>query len=105
MDWFLRSLLPTIRKDVSLNFPQIEEVTLQIVLKYDLIYTQFGYVYTVLPDLPSPDGANAPGESYATDDIIGALSHPYTHPPMGYGFPQGGANSSSTFTPPGSMYP
>ena len=52
MGWFLRSLLPAIRKDVASHFPQTEEATLQIVSKYDLIYAQSGYVYTVLPDLP-----------------------------------------------------
>ena len=56
-------------------------------LKYDLIYTQTGYVYTVLPDLPRPGGANALEAYHIADGIVGALSHPYTHPPMGYGFP------------------
>ena len=104
MDWFLRSLLPPIGKDVASHFPQTEEAALQIALKYDPIYTQSGYVYTVLPDLPRLSGANAPGASHASDGIIGALSHPYAQPPMGYGLPQGGASTSCTFPPPGSMY-
>ena len=66
---------------------------------------KMSHLYTILPNLPRPGGANAPGASHAADGIVGALSHPYTHPPMGYGFPQGGASSSSTFPPPGSMYP
>ena len=37
MDWFLRSLLPPIGKDVASHFPQTEEAALQLVLKYDLI--------------------------------------------------------------------
>ena len=105
MDWFLPSLLAPIGKDVSSHFPQIEEATLQIALKYDLIYAQSGYVYTILPDLPRPGGANAPGASHSIDGIIGALSHLYNQPPMGYGLPQGGASTSSTLPPPGSMYP
>ena len=48
MDWFLRSLLPPIGKYFASHFPQTEEATLQIALKYDLIYAQSGYVYTVL---------------------------------------------------------
>ena len=87
MDWFLRSLLPTIGKDVASHFPHTKEATLKIALKYNLIYAQSGYVYTVLPDLPRPSGANAPGAFDAADGIIGSLSHLYTHPPMGYGFP------------------
>ena len=104
MDWFLRSVFPTISKYFASLFPQTKEAALHIVLKYDLIYIHSSYVYTILPDLPRPSGANAPGASHATNGIVGALSHPYTHPPMGYGFPQGGASSSNTFPPPGSIY-
>ena len=105
MDWFLRTLLAPIGKDVASHFPQTEEAALQIALKYDLIYAQSGYVYIVLPNLPRLGGANAPGASHSADSIVGALSHPYSQPPMGYGLPQGGANTSGTFPPPGSMYP
>ena len=103
MDWFLRSLLPPIGKDVASHFPQTEEAALQIALKYDLIYAQFGYVYTILPDLPKPDGPNASGASHSTDGIVGALSHTYAQPPPGHVFPLG-ASPSDVFSPPGSMY-
>ena len=53
MDWFLCTLLAPIGKDFTSHLPQTEEVALQIALKYDLIYAQSGYVYTVLPD-PDP---------------------------------------------------
>jgi len=45
-------------------------------MRYDLIYARSCYVYVVILDLPRPRGANAPGESHATDGIVGALSHP-----------------------------
>lgn len=70
MDWFPRSLLPAIGKDVASHFLQTEESTLQIALQYDLIYAQSGYVYTVLPNLPRPGGANALGASHAANGII-----------------------------------
>ena len=79
--------MPAIGKDVASHFPQTEEAALQIALKYDLIYAQSGYFYAVLPDLPRLGGANAPRASDVADGIIGALSHPYAQPPMGYGFP------------------
>ena len=81
MDWFLRSLFP--------HFPQTKEAALQMALKYDLIYAQTGYVYTVLLDLPRPGDANAPGAPHAADGIVGAISHTCAQPPMGYGFPGG----------------
>ena len=77
MEWLLHSLLPPIGKDVASHFPQTEEATLQIALKYDLIYAQPGYVYTVLPDLPKPSGTNSPGASHSVDGIVGALSHTF----------------------------
>ena len=42
-------------------------------MRYDLIYAQSGYVYTVVPDLPHPGGANALGASHATNGIVGTL--------------------------------
>lgn len=105
MDWFLRSLLPPIGKDVASYFPQTEEAALQLALKYDLIYAQTGYVYTVLPDLPRPGGANTPGAPHSADGVVGALSHPYAQPPMDYGFPGGGGSTSRTCSPPGSTCP
>ena len=87
MDWFLHSLLPPIGKDVASHFPQTKEAALQIALKYDLIYAQSGYVYTVLPDLPKPGGTNALGESHSADGIVGTLSHSSAQPFPGYGFP------------------
>ena len=70
MDWFLRSLLPPIGKDVASHFPQTKEAAPQLALKYDLIYAQTGYVYTVLPDLPRPGGVNAQGAAHATDGLL-----------------------------------
>lgn len=92
--------MPAIGKDVASLFPQTEEAALQIALKYDLIYAHSDYVYIILPDLPRLSGANAPGASHAANGIFGALSHTYTHPPMGYGFPQGGENPPALFPLP-----
>jgi len=50
MDWFLRLLLALIAKYVVSNFPQCGEEAIQIDLKFDLIYAQSSYVYTVIPD-------------------------------------------------------
>ena len=70
MDWFLKIIFPSIGKYVASHFPQKDEEAPKITLKYDLIYAQSSYVYTVLPDLPRPGGANAPGESHIVDSII-----------------------------------
>ena len=101
MDWFLRSLLSPIGKDVASHFPQTEEDALQMALKYDLIYAQTGYDPTVLPDLPRPSDAHTPGAPHATGSIVGSISHPSAQPLMSYGFPGGGGTTSCTSTPPG----
>ena len=94
--------MPPIRKYVASHFPQTEEATLQIALKYDLIYAQTSYVYIVLPDLPRPSDSHTLGAPHAVDSTVGAISHTYAQPPMGYGFPGEGGSTSGTFSPPGS---
>lgn len=69
-------------------------------MRYDLIYAQSGYVYTVILDLPHPGGANAPGASHGAEGIIEDISHPsqYTH--QSYGYLQGGTSSSNSYASP-----
>lgn len=80
MDWFLRTLLSPIGKYVTSHFPQTEEEDLQKTLKYDLIYSQLGYVYIFLPGLPQLGAINVSGASHATNSIIRYLSHPQAAP-------------------------
>jgi hypothetical protein len=54
LDWFLRSLVSLLGKDVASTFPQSEEEAISKAQQYDLIYAQSGYLYMVLPDLPKP---------------------------------------------------
>lgn len=56
-------------------------------MRYDLIYAQYGYVYTVIIDLPHPGSANAPGASYIAENIIRTLSHPSPYTQKNYGYP------------------
>lgn len=103
MDWFLRTLLDTISKYVSSHFHQTEEEALQIALKYDLIYDQLGYVYTILPDIPWPSVSNTPREYHVNDGIVGSISLPqplpYLQPAMSYSQPQGQTSSTYTYPP------
>jgi len=83
LDWFLRTLLAPIAKYFSSHFPQTEKEALQTALRYDSIYTQSGYVYTVIPDLTRPSGANAPRASHTADIIVGSVSVSlYSLPPV-----------------------
>lgn len=51
-DWFLKSLLPPIAKDVASTSPANEAEAIQKAQHFDLIYSQSGYLYTILPDAP-----------------------------------------------------
>jgi hypothetical protein len=92
LDWFLRSLVSLLGKDVASTFPQTEEEAISKAQQFDLIYAQSGYLYTVLPDLPKPTpfGQDKTGMSHSADGLIGATTHHGPQPqqsPM-YGTPQ-----------------
>jgi hypothetical protein len=92
LEWFLRSLVSLLGKDVASTFPQSEEEAISKAQQYDLIYAQSGYLYTVLPDLPKPVpfGQDKPGMPHSADELIGATTHhgPQPKPPSMYGTPQ-----------------
>ena len=76
MDWFLKTFLPPIAKDVTSECPQSEEEAILKAQQFDLIYAHSRYLYTVIPYAPRPSTSyrDAPGASHATDDIIGSIS-------------------------------
>ena len=52
LDWFLKTLLPPISKDVAYELPQIEEEAILKAQHFDLIYAQSGYLYTIITNAP-----------------------------------------------------
>jgi hypothetical protein len=89
LDWFLRSLVSILAKDVASTFLQTEEESINKAQQYDLIYAQSGYLYTVLPDTPRtiPFNQDKPGMSHSVDGLIGTTTHqnPHIQPPPMYG--------------------
>ena len=75
MDWFLKTLLPPIAKDIASERPQSKEEAIKA-QQFDLIYAQSGYLYTVILDAPrlSTSYHDAPRESHVVDRIIGSVS-------------------------------
>ena len=76
MDWFLKTLLLPIAKDVASEHPQSKEEAILKAQLFDLIYAQSGYLHTVILDAPhlSTSYRDAAGASHAADDIIGSVS-------------------------------
>jgi hypothetical protein len=111
LDWFLRSLISLLGKDVASTFPQSEEEAISKAQQYDLIYAQSGYLYMVLPDLPKPVsfGQDKPGMSHSADGLIAATKHhgPQPQPPPLYGTPQypPAYGGTSYYPPPPYQHP
>ena len=51
-DWFVKSLLPTIAKDVALSGAVTEEQVILRAQHLDLVYSQSGVLYDILPNAP-----------------------------------------------------
>ena len=52
LEWFLKSLLPYITKDVSIFKVQNEDQAIFRGQELDLIYPQFGLLYEIIPNAP-----------------------------------------------------
>lgn len=75
MEWFLKSLLPLIAKDVSLTLPHVGDEAILKAQHFELIYAQSRYLFTVLPDSSkhSTSSAPTPRASNATDGLIESM--------------------------------
>ena len=47
LDWFLKSLLPPISKDVAMDMPQTKDEAILKAQTFELIYAQYAYLYTI----------------------------------------------------------
>ena len=54
LNWFLKSLVSLLAKDVVATFPQTEEESISKAQQIELIYAQFRYLYMVLLDPQDP---------------------------------------------------
>jgi len=76
LDWFLKSLLPPIAKDVTSTSPTYVADAIQKAQHFDLIYAKSGYLYTLLPDAPRQRSLEnpVPGTSHVIDGLIGNVA-------------------------------
>jgi hypothetical protein len=74
LEWFLKSLLPYISKDVSTSRVTSEEEAIFKSQQLDLIYAQSGMLYEILPDAPRSnyDPRQNPGPH--VDGIVGSVN-------------------------------
>jgi hypothetical protein len=52
LEWFLKSLFPQLSKDIMTSRVFFEEDTIMRAQQFELIYSQSGLLYNILPDAP-----------------------------------------------------
>ena len=74
-DWFTKSLLPQIAQDVSMSGAVTEEQAIRHAQHLDLIYSQVGMLYNIIPHAPWSSNENlrlAPRPH--ADSVMGSIS-------------------------------
>ena len=74
VDWFTKYLLPPITRDVAMGSAITEEQAIIRAQYLDLVYSQSGTLYDLIPQSPHPstDPANPPAE-VPIDGIVGSI--------------------------------
>ena len=76
VDWFFKSLLPYIAKDVALSGVNIEEEAILRAQQLDLVYAQSRVLYDILPNAPREDtDPTRPKLGVHADGVIGSIQN------------------------------
>ena len=75
-EWFIKSMLPSITKDVAKGGVITEELVIARAQYLDLIYTQSGMLYEKIPNAPRSNFNLPPQikDSHARDGLIGTVN-------------------------------
>ena len=77
LEWFLKSLFPYISKDVSTSGVTNEEEAILRAQQLDLIYSQFGILYEIIPEAPRPThDAKKPKPGPHANGVVGSINSP-----------------------------
>jgi hypothetical protein len=75
-EWFTKSFVNDIGKDIAMGGIVMEEQAISHAQYLDLVYSQMGTLYDLLPDLPRPNTSRTsttPAASHAADGVIGSF--------------------------------
>jgi hypothetical protein len=75
-EWFTKSLIGPIARDVTMGGVFTEEQVISHAQYLDLIYSQTGTLYDLIPDAPRPSTnptPKPPATSHATNGVIGTF--------------------------------
>ena len=77
LEWFLKSLLPYISKNVSTSGVTNEEEAILRAQQLNLIYSQSGILYEIIPEAPRPThDVKKPKPGPHADGVIGFVNSP-----------------------------
>jgi hypothetical protein len=80
LDWFLKSLVPYVSKDVTTSKLFYEEEAIMRARKLELIYSQSSMLYDILPDAPqSTFDLNKLNFGSHVDGIVGSTQSKPTY--------------------------
>jgi hypothetical protein len=74
-EWFKKSFVNDISKDISMGVIVTKEQAISRAQYLDLVYSQMGTLYDLLPDLPRPNTSSTsttPATSHVADGVIGS---------------------------------
>jgi hypothetical protein len=80
-EWFTKSFVNEIGKDIAMGGVVTEEQAISRAQYLDLVYSQTGTLYDLLPELPRPGTSSTsttPAASHAADGVIGT-THTHSH--------------------------
>jgi hypothetical protein len=81
VEWFTKSFVNEIGKDIAMGGVVTEEQAISLAQYLDLVYSQTGTLYDLLPELPHPGTSSTsttPAASHAADGVIGT-AHVHSH--------------------------
>ena len=74
-DWFVKSLLPTVCRDGAMLESMTKEKLIQSAIQMDLIYSQSGTLYDLIPHVARlASNPSRPLKGAHTDGVIGSIS-------------------------------
>ena len=77
LEWFLKFLLPYISKDVSISGVTNEEEAILRDQQLDLIYSQSGILYEIIPEAPRlMHNVEKPKPGPHADGVVGSMNSP-----------------------------
>jgi hypothetical protein len=83
-EWFTKSFVNDISHDIAMGGVVTEEQAISRAQYLDLVYSQTGTLYNLLPDLPRPSTSatsTTPATSHAVDGVIGTFqTQPHSAP-------------------------